>query len=117
MREIEVALLKANPGGFRNAYGNFNAIHLGPYSMSIQGSTGHYCTPRSDFHVCGYISMELLLYKKGRKYDIWKCKDVKSFPRVEELLERNTERNYPIGWVDMELLNDLYLHLKTLTRS
>lgn len=114
--EIIDELLKINEGIRLRV---LKGVKVGKYLMSIQGSDGHYCTPRSMAPIDKYYSMELLIFKDDRKYDVWKCKDIKTFPRYHELMSGNhySPPNSPLGWVGVDLINDLYLHLKGLTRN
>lgn len=72
--------------------------------LSIQGSYGHYCTPRKTLPYCKYTSMEFAL-----------CTE-KGFADVKEYLDTNEYDEYfdgsVYGYVPVELIEKLYQHLK-----
>lgn len=108
--------MELNP---RKTYGVSHGIRTGKFLLSIQGSAGHYCTPREDgLFLNDFYSLELLIFKDDRTYDIWKCKEIKEFPKYKELMSYNNYQppSHPLGWVPIELINKLYLHLKTYTK-
>lgn len=112
--EVVTALLSA-PQREEYSYRMISAIKCGRYKLSIQGSGGHYCTPREILSPTDYTSMEVVIF--GSR-DNWvnprRSKKLKAFPRYDELMDRAD--GYPssmvYGYVDMDLINDLYLYLK-----
>ena len=92
-----------------------NAIRAGNYKMSVQGSGGHYCSPREVVRIEYYDRMELALFSRTGWLQIKRSKVLKGFPRYNELIERADDLRScaPVfGYVPMDLLNDLYLYLK-----
>ena len=97
-----------------------DAVKAGKYKMSVQGSEGHYCSPRKTLNPMDYSEMELALFNKKGWLHITKSNVMKSFPRYRELLERSdgVNSNYPVfGYVPVDLLNDLYLFLNQKSKS
>jgi len=97
-----------------NNYRVLNAVKCGKYSMSVQGSTTHYCAPRITLPVEDYALMELALFNKKGWLNITRSKILKAFPRYNELLERadGVNSSAPVfGYVPVDLLNDLYVYL------
>ena len=94
----------------------FNAINAGRYKMSVQGSMGHYCSPRQTLHPDAYSDMELALFSSKGWLHVSKSKKVRAFPRYNELIERAdgpiSQSVVVFGYVPVDLLNDLYLYLK-----
>lgn len=96
-------------------YRQFKAIKAGNYLMSVQGSTGHYCTPRQTEKPEIYSSMELALFNKKGGPHITKSSVLRNFPKYNELIERADGINSkaPVfGYVSIHLLNELYIYLK-----
>lgn len=61
----------------------FSQINIGEYSLSIQASDMHYCTPRETFEdIYKYDSMEVAVFKndewcdieQDEEFDCWKYK-------------------------------------------
>lgn len=95
---------------------HFNAINVGDYLLSIQGSEGHYCSPRITQKVCSYDEMELAIIDKyGSMIYIRNCEKFLRFDRYDELLEcsdGNDDNGCMVyGYVPVDLINDLYLFL------
>ena len=114
IRELE----KQKNANSISEFRKLDAIKAGRYKMSVQGSTGHYCSPRKTLNPRDYSEMELALFNKKGWLHITRSKIVKSFPRYRELLERDNGVNskYPVfGYVPVDLLNDLYLFLNGKT--
>lgn len=99
-----------------NDYRMLKAIKAGNYTMSVQGSTGHYCFPRETKPIENYSAMELAIFNKKKGWlHVTKSSVLKKFPRYNELLERADDVNSscPVfGYVSIGLLNDLYVYLK-----
>ncbi len=93
-------------------------IKAGNYKLSIQGSSGHYCTPRTTVPVHTYSTMELaIMNKAGAMVNINRSQPMQEFKRYKELINRADSLNSsaPVyGYVSVDLLNDLYLFLKAL---
>jgi hypothetical protein len=97
-----------------NDYRMLKSIKAGNYKMSVQGSTGHYCSPRYTEPIENYNEMELALFNKKGWLHITRSSVLRNFPRYNELLERADGVNSaaPVfGYVAIDLLNDLYVYL------
>jgi hypothetical protein len=97
-----------------NDYRTMKGIKAGDYIMSVQGSTTHYCSPRTTEAIEDYSCMELALFNKKGWLHINRSSVIKSFPRYNELLERadSVNSSAPVfAYVPMDLLNDLYVYL------
>jgi hypothetical protein len=96
-------------------YRHFKQINAGSYKMSIQGSSGHYCNPRTVLSVDQYSEMEIAIFDNENNWlNIMENKVLKDFPRYNELMERCDGESSPcpvFGYVTVDLINDLYLYL------
>ena len=94
---------------------SFGAIKAGNYEISIQASMYHYCHPRKTLDKTEYTSMEIAIFnEKGWINSPRKSSVLRGFKRYNELLERAESINsgtVVYGWVPVDLINDLYLHL------
>lgn len=100
----------AQTGSFRY----FKSIPAGPYRLSIQGSEGHYCSPRITCSPEFYSSMEMAIFHRGRWLQVRRSKVLREFPRWNELSERADDlgsRCPVFGYVPIDLIDDLYLYL------
>ena len=100
-----------------NDFRAFKCVKAGNYELSVQGSIGHYCSPRKTYHARYYSSMELAIFKAGKWLHNAKSSIMRSFPRYNELVERSDSKFTScqvFGYVDVDLLNDLYLYLKNI---
>jgi len=95
-------------------YRMLDAIDAGKYKLSIQGSNGHYCSPRDTINPLYYSDMELAIFKGDKWVNPNRDKKIKAFPRYSELMERcdGVSKYTVYGYAPVELLNDLYLYLK-----
>lgn len=112
--ELIRELQKQENAKSNNEYRNLNAVKAGKYKMSVQGSSGHYCSPRATLPVEDYTLMELALFNKKGWLHITKSSVLRAFPRYNELLERadGVNSSAPVfGYVPVDLLNDLYMYL------
>ena len=99
------------------SYRRLTAVRAGNYEMSVQGSDGHYCSPRSSEFIDNYLSMELALFTDEGWLNIYKSNVLKQFKRYNELISfiDDIDSECPVfGYVPVELLNDLYIYLKDL---
>ncbi len=88
-------------------------IKLKDYSLSIQCSSGHYCSPRKNLHVLNYTSFEIALINNqgglcGFNYDV-----LNDFKRIKEIRELSSG-SLVAGWVKSDLVEEFYQFLKTL---
>lgn len=94
----------------------FKALEAGNYTLSIQGSDGHYCSPRILSPAANYAAMEIAIFgKQGQWLKITKSSVLRLFPRYDELVKRADGLNSSttvFGYVSVDLINDLYLYLK-----
>ena len=97
-------------------YRNLKAVKAGKYMLSVQGSSGHYCSPRMTLPVDIYAEMELaIINKKGALVSINKSKIFRDFKRYDELFSRIDCPNTGCavyGYVSVGLLNELYCFLR-----
>jgi hypothetical protein len=94
----------------------FNSVKDGNYYLSVQGSQGHYCSPRETVDPDVYSQMEIaIINKKGKMINANKSSLLKKFERFDELMQRSDGCNGAMvyGYVDVDLINDLYLFLNT----
>ena len=108
-------LQKQENANVSSKYRNLKAIRAGNYMLSVQGSEGHYCSPRLTLPVDIYAEMELaIINKRGAMISINKSKLFRKFKRYDELLSRIDCPNTGCavyGYVSVELLNELYCFL------
>jgi len=107
-------LKKQESANINDDFRILKALKSGKYKMSIQGSTGHYCSPRVTLPIEDYDSMELALFNKNGWFHITRSSVLRAFPRYNELLERADGINSPapvFGYVSVDLINDLYVYL------
>ena len=92
-----------------------NAIKIGKYKLSIQGSKGHYCSPRETLPVERYDAMELAIINVERNMiSINRSKLFRKFKWYNELLTHADGLNSKATvycYVPVELINELYLFL------
>ena len=78
------------------------------YSLSVQASELHYCTPRALVPLDQYTHFEMaIIFKDSLISDMSIIKD---FARYNELMEYN--QGTVFGEVPRDLIEDLYKHLK-----
>lgn len=114
MKLIEELQKQKNANATNDGFRMMDSIKAGKYTLSIQGSTGHYCMPRKTLRPEQYERMELALFGKKGWLHINRSKVLKAFPRYSELIDRADSLNSsaPVfGYVPVDLLNDLYLYL------
>jgi hypothetical protein len=125
--ELIKKLQKQENSKSNNDYRMLDAVKAGEYKMSVQGSTIHYCSPRTTLPVEDYALMELALFNKKGWLHITRSSVLKAFPRYNELLKRtivvrticlhhlsqaSVNSSSPVfGYVPVDLLNDLYVYL------
>lgn len=108
-------LQKQENANSKDQYRKLKAVKAGNYMLSVQGSSGHYCSPRQTLPVGLYSDMELaIINKKGSMVSINRSKLFRKFKRYGELLDRADSLNSGAtvyGYVSVNLLNDLYCFL------
>ncbi len=113
--ELIKELQKQENANSKEEYRKLKAVKAGKYFLSIQGSNGHYCSPRQTLPVDLYSEMELAIFnKKGSMVSINRSKLLRQFERYNELLDRADSLNSKAtvyGYVSVDLLNDLYCFL------
>lgn len=117
MRTFVSELKKQLPPKESSGFRVFKAIKAGKYSLSIQGSDGHYCTPRQIMPPEGYISMEVAIFNKRKEwFHTSRSRTIRQFPRYAELRERadGSSKITVFGYVPVDLIEDLYLYLKNV---
>ena len=115
-KELIKKLQKQEKANSRDPYRTIKAVKAGNYMLSIQGSIGHYCSPRKTLPIDVYSSMQLaIINKKGSMVSINRSKVFRKFKRYDELLSRADSLNSAGGtvyeYVPINLLNDLYCFL------
>lgn len=93
-------------------YQHFNHIKVGNVNLSIQGSQGHYCSPRETINPKEYMSMEMAVIVDGEWVNLENDHLFDDFDKVEDfkIYEGGTEGLY--GFIPVELIEDLYQYLK-----
>ena len=112
--ELIKELQKQENAKSNSKYRKLDAVKAGKYKMSVQGSNGHYCSPRTTLPIEDYAHMELALFNKKGWLHITRSSVLKAFPRYNELIERADGVNSSttvFGYVPVDLLNDLYVYL------
>tara|TARA_R110001632_G_scaffold54921_4_gene134538 strand:- start:732 stop:1082 length:351 start_codon:yes stop_codon:yes gene_type:complete len=103
--------INANHGGFKC----ISSLKIGKYSLSIQASKGHYCSPRknlTDYNL--YTSFEMLIMKEdGSDIQLKKSSIIRNYPQYSELI-RHYDGGGIFGWVDKDLLEDFINYLEPL---
>ena len=66
-------LQKQESANSNNNYRMLDAVKCGKYSMSVQGSIIHYCTPKITLPVEDYVLMELAIFNKKGWLHITVC--------------------------------------------
>lgn len=95
------------------SYRLFEAINVGNYEVSIQGSQSHYCNPRETIPVDQYESMEIAIFDKDAWINPFSDERLKDFDRLEELLEHYENSSCPIGgYVPIDLIQALCDYLE-----
>jgi hypothetical protein len=92
----------------------FRAIQAGGYTLSIQGSYGHYCTPRKEIHPEEYFTMEMAIWKTGNRgfMHFTKSSVMRSFPRYRELLACSDGPHPTVfGYVPVDIIQELINYL------
>ncbi len=91
------------------------SLKAGRYTLSIQGSGGHYCTPREIVALEEYSSMEIAIFNKKGWFHTSRSRTIRQFPRYAELRERadGSSKITVFGYVPVDLIEDLYLYLTT----
>jgi hypothetical protein len=92
----------------------FEAIQAGDYTLSIQASEGHYCTPRVTVCPGDYSSMEMAIWRTESKgfLDFPKSSTMRGFSHYKELMECSdgshpTVFGYVPVWIIQKLINYL----------
>src|SRR3990172_3594256 len=113
--ELIKELSKQEKANSREEYRMLKAVKAGNYKLSIQGSGGHYCSPRQTLPVNMYADMELaIINEKGSMVSANRSSLLRKFKRYDELIERADGINSTAtvyGYVSVDLLNDLYCFL------
>ena len=116
--ELIKELLKQEKANSTEKYRMLEAVKAGNYKLSIQGSSGHYCSPRKTLPVNMYAHMELaIINKKGSMISANKSSKIRDFKRYNELIERADALNSSAtvyGYVSVDLLDDLYCFLNEI---
>jgi len=95
----------------------FKSIQAGDYTLSIQASEGHYCTPRVTVCPGDYSTMEMAIWRtKGSKtfLDFPKSSTMRGFSHYRELM-RFSDGSHPtvFGYVPVWIIQKLINYLKS----
>lgn len=84
---------------------HFGAVVAGNYKLSVQGSEGHYCTPRKTLDANQYVSMEMAIYNvKGKgMLNPRRSTVIKDFPRYNELISCY-DGSAVFGWLPVDVI-------------
>lgn len=90
-------------------YRLFKGIDIGRFTISIQASQNHYCTPRHTLNdIYKYEDMEIAIFEKDKWIQPHTDIRFKNFNRLDELLDRYEEGNIAVGgYVPVNLIQDL----------
>lgn len=109
-------LQKQKDANTTSDYRTLKSINCGKYRLSIQGSKGHYCSPRQSVSIEKYVAMEIAIFNKRHSFvSANRSSVIRKFPRYNELIERAdclNSRATVYGYVNVDLINDLFLFLK-----
>lgn len=115
MEEFEI-INQLTPHKTSPSYQIFESVPCGRYRLSVQGSSGHYCTPREVLPPQYYVSMEVAIFNKNREWlRVPRSSTLRAFPRYAELRSHADGIGNPycvFGYVPIDLINDLYLYLR-----
>ena len=116
--ELIKELEKQDKANSKAEYRMLKAVKAGNYKLSIQGSSGHYCSPRQTLPVNMYADMELAIFnKKGSMINANRSSKIRQFKRYDELIDRADSLNSSAtvyGYVSVSLLNNLYCFLNNV---
>ena len=103
--------VKVASGGFKC----ISSLKIGKYSLSIQASKGHYCSPRASFEDYNkYTSFEMLIMNRnGGDFQHKKSSIIRNYPQYSELIG-HYDGGGIFGWVDKDLLEDFINYLESL---
>lgn len=92
-----------------------SSLKIGKYSLSIQASKNHYCSPRASFEDYNkYTSFEMLIMNRnGGDFQHKKSSIIRNYPQYSELI-RHYDGGGIFGWVDKDLLEDFINYLESL---
>ena len=88
----------------------YDSVKAGSYYLSCQGSAGHYCYPKDLLPIDTYDSLEVAVYRNNKMLNIAKSSVIRKFTEYDKLIEHND--GHVLGWVPIELLNELFKYLK-----
>lgn len=96
----------------------FKSLNTGKYSLSIQGSKYHYCSPRKTTKKENYTHMEIAIFNQKGWFSITRSKNIKAFPKYKTLIKEHADnlqgKATVFAYVPIELIEELYQYLKTL---
>ena len=110
MKFIDELLKQKKPLDVLADFRHHDQLKMDRYRISIQCSTGHYCTPRETLSVDKYNTMEIALFY-DKKWLNLRDKKLKAFPKYEELMRYcdDSSSSYPVfDYVPIELIEELY---------
>ena len=122
MKTVIKAIYDANPTQKWDEWRVVNAVKVYGYSLSIQTSSGHYCSPRETLdNLEDYTSMEMAISNGDGRYKILEDECLKAWLGYGELISKGDgvgsedDGYFPVyGWVSVDLINSLYLYLRKL---
>ena len=117
-RRLEETEQSKHDSSFPRDYRQYKALKCGRYLVSIQGSRGHYCTPRETIGANEYFSMEIAIFPRYTRnkhvfLNVNRSKKLKAFPRISELMERaDGPQPTVFGYVPVDLIQDLINYME-----
>lgn len=89
-------------------YKEFNHIHFDDFSLSIQASFAHYCTPKTTLKdLKEYTSMEFALIREGEFISVSEVA-----PNFQQLSEIEKYHDTVYAYVPVDLIEELYQFLR-----
>lgn len=101
-------------------YRVLKGITIGDIHLSIQGSSGHYCSPRITTKLENYYDMELAIIKNIEGEGVWinveNDEVFSDFSKIEEFKERNSTQGL-YAFLSVSLIEELYQYLQGKEKS
>lgn len=94
----------------------FKGIDIGNFTVSIQASSNHYCTPRHTLkNLNEYEDMEIAIFEKDKWIQPHTDLRFKNFNRLDELLNTYEAGDVAVGgYVPINLIQDLCDYLENI---
>ena len=117
LEETEQSLKASREHNFMSDFRQYKGLKCGRYWVSIQGSSGHYCTPRETVSADQYSSMEIAIFsnrnKTGNFLNMNRSLLLRLFPRYSELTSyADGPQPTVFGYVPVDLIQDLITYME-----